>query len=132
MTTSLRLKWELKVFVSPGLTSSATATGALGAQGREQRRCPLRVLSAELGGLGVEAREQHVEVAHLTEDAAELLQLLVELDGVARDELPPRPKQRPQSADADAHVVEALWIPAQPRARVVPLDLGQLVAQSAA
>ena len=94
--------------------------------------CPLRVLPAELGRLGVEAREQHVEVAHLAEDPAQLLQPLVELVRVGRDELPPRAKQGSQAADADAHVVEALGIAAEPRARVVPLDLAQLVAQTAA
>ena len=124
---------EGEVLVRPqSAEQAAPATGALGAQGREQRRCSLRVLPAELGGLGVEAREQHVEVAHLAEDAAQLLQPPVELDGVARHELPPRAKQGSQAADADAHVVKALGIAAQPCARVVPLDLGQLVAQTAA
>ena len=51
---------------------------------------------------------------------------------VARDELPPGAKQGSQAADADAHVVEALGIAAEPCARVVTLDLGQLVAQTAA
>src|SRR6266480_3221600 len=95
---------------------------SLGAQGREQRPGPLDVVSVELGCLRVEARKEHVEVANLTEDSSQLLHPVVELAGVGRDQLPPGAEQGSQAADADAHVVEALGVAAETRARIVPLD----------
>ena len=43
----------------------------------------------------------------------------------------PGAEQGAQAADADAHVVEALGIAAETCARIVPLDLAQLLAQAA-
>src|SRR4029079_2038026 len=114
-----------------GRQQGAPVAGALGAQLREQRASPLHVLSTEHGRLSVEMREQHVEVAHLAEDTAQLLQPLVELGGVGRDELASCAEQGTQATNAYAHVVEALGVATETCARIVPLDLAKLVAQPA-
>ena len=108
------------------------AAGALGPESRQERPRLLRVLAPELAGLVLEPREEDVEVTHLAEHRAQLLQAPVELGHVGRDQLPPRAQQRPRAADGDAHVVEALGIAAESRPGVVPLDLAQLLAQETA
>jgi hypothetical protein len=82
-----------------------------------------RILPAQLGGLALEAREQDVEVAHFAEVAAQLLQPIVEVRSVGRYELLPGTEQRPQAADGDPHLVEALRIAPETSSRVMPLDL---------
>src|SRR5581483_2585388 len=72
-----------------------------------------------------------VEIADVPEHGAELLEPRVELRRARREEIPPGAEEGAQAADADAHVVEALRIAPQPRPRIVPLDLSQLLAQAA-
>ncbi len=115
-----------------GLRASGCGSGSARSQ-HAASSGPARLASSPPSSAASPLRraEEDVEVTHLAEHAAQLLQPLVELGGVGRDELVPRTEQSAQATDADAHVVETLGIAAEACARVMALDLAQLLAQAA-
>jgi len=100
---------------------------------RAQQTAGRRTIAGVEGGrCASKPCEEDVKIADIAEDGAEPLQLERQLLRVGRDERGARAQQRSRTPDGDAHVVEALGIGAEPRARIVRENLVELLAEQAA